>query len=119
MNYGIHLSQVNTIGLPRLTHFKFICRAQKIESTFETFNVFFIMSLIPEACIISTPEPRNEGVPKVAVVASYVDEEWYKTLTRRPTPIIQLEEKALVVAGMSLMWVPREPRAYPVYAYKG
>ncbi|MFS7921329.1 hypothetical protein Hanom_Chr03g00235521 [Helianthus anomalus] len=77
------------------------------------------MSLIPEACIISTPELRNEGVPKVAVVGSYANEEWYKTLTRRPTPIIQLEEKDLVVAGMSLMWVPREPRAYPVYAYKG
>ncbi|KAM0067609.1 hypothetical protein Hdeb2414_s0002g00063371 [Helianthus debilis subsp. tardiflorus] len=36
-----------------------------------------------------------------------------------PTLIIQLEEKALVVAGMSLMWVPREPRVAPVYAYKG
>ncbi|MFS7954544.1 hypothetical protein Hanom_Chr07g00631751 [Helianthus anomalus] len=59
------------------------------------------------------------GVPKVVLAGSYADREWYKTLTKMPTPIIQLEEKALVAAGMSLMWVPREPRAAPVYAYKG
>ncbi|KAJ0743163.1 hypothetical protein HanPI659440_Chr10g0372671 [Helianthus annuus] len=62
---------------------------------------------------------ESEGVPKVVVAASYADKEWYKTVTRRPTPIIQLEEKALVAAGMSLMWVPREPTAFPVYACKG
>ncbi|KAM0043336.1 hypothetical protein Hdeb2414_s0010g00340071 [Helianthus debilis subsp. tardiflorus] len=61
---------------------------------------------------------ENEGEPKVAVVSSYADEEWYKTLTRRPTLIIQLEQKALVAAGMSLLLVPREPRAFPVYAYE-
>ncbi|MFS7998325.1 hypothetical protein Hanom_Chr12g01152411 [Helianthus anomalus] len=62
---------------------------------------------------------ESEGVPKVAVSVSFADQEWYKTLTRRPTLIIQLEEKALVAAGMSLLWVPREPRAFLVYAYKG
>ncbi|MFS7998323.1 hypothetical protein Hanom_Chr12g01152381 [Helianthus anomalus] len=62
---------------------------------------------------------ESEGVPKVTVSVSFADQEWYKTLTRRPTLIIQLEEKALVAAGMSLLWVPREPRAFPVYAYKG
>ncbi|KAJ0713897.1 hypothetical protein HanPI659440_Chr13g0483531 [Helianthus annuus] len=62
---------------------------------------------------------KSDGVPKMAVSISFTDEEWYKTLTRRPTPIIQLEEKALVAADMSLLWVPRDPRAYPVYAYKG
>ncbi|MFS7928475.1 hypothetical protein Hanom_Chr04g00321181 [Helianthus anomalus] len=35
-----------------------------------------------------------------------------------PTPIIQLEEKALVAAWMNILWVPRDPRASPLYAYK-
>ncbi|MFS7948126.1 hypothetical protein Hanom_Chr06g00556301 [Helianthus anomalus] len=47
---------------------------------------------------------ESEGVPKVAVSVSFTDQEWYKTLTWRPTPIIQLEEKALIAAeGYSLM----------------
>ncbi|MFS8018565.1 hypothetical protein Hanom_Chr15g01393501 [Helianthus anomalus] len=62
---------------------------------------------------------ESEGVPRVAVSIAFGDEEWYKTLVRRPTPIIQLDEKALVAAGMSLLWVPRDPKAYPVYAHKG
>ncbi|KAJ0770624.1 hypothetical protein HanPI659440_Chr07g0259811 [Helianthus annuus] len=57
---------------------------------------------------------EREWVPKVVLVGSYADREWYKTLTKLPTPIIQLEEKALVAAGMSLLWVPRDPRAAPV-----
>ncbi|MFS7963130.1 hypothetical protein Hanom_Chr08g00734521 [Helianthus anomalus] len=39
--YGIHLSQVNAIGFPRVTQFEFIYRAQKREPTFEMFNVFY------------------------------------------------------------------------------
>ncbi|MFS7928369.1 hypothetical protein Hanom_Chr04g00319961 [Helianthus anomalus] len=89
-SYGIHISQVNALGLPRVFHFMFICRAQK-----------------------------SEGVLWVAVSIAFTDELWYKTLTWRPTPIIQLDEKALVAAGMSLLWVPRDSRAYPVYTHKG
>ncbi|KAL9993301.1 hypothetical protein Hdeb2414_s1047g00976391 [Helianthus debilis subsp. tardiflorus] len=59
---------------------------------------------------------ESEGVPRVI---AFTDEDWYKTLSRRTTPMIQLEEKALVAAGMSMLWVPRDPRAYPVYAQKG
>ncbi|KAF5773757.1 hypothetical protein HanRHA438_Chr13g0602941 [Helianthus annuus] len=153
--YGMHISQVNALGLPRVTHFEFICRAHKIEPTFKMFNVFYYVTytggfysfnsrtagVLP--CSQDPPksfhdwkqkffyiwrgiipidmhyQSESEGVPKVAVSISFPDEEWYKTLTRRPTPIIQLEEKALVAADMSLLWVPRDPRAYPVYAYKG
>ncbi|KAF5803772.1 hypothetical protein HanRHA438_Chr06g0284461 [Helianthus annuus] len=25
-NYGLHISQINTLGLPQITHFEFICR---------------------------------------------------------------------------------------------
>ncbi|KAJ0778339.1 hypothetical protein HanLR1_Chr02g0070601 [Helianthus annuus] len=39
--YGLHISQVNAIGLPRITHFEYVCRAYRIEPTFEMFNVFY------------------------------------------------------------------------------
>ncbi|MFS8017429.1 hypothetical protein Hanom_Chr15g01380281 [Helianthus anomalus] len=62
---------------------------------------------------------ESEGVPRVAVSIAFVDEDWYKTLSRRTTLMIQLEERALVAASMSLLWVPHDPRAYPVYTHKG
>ncbi|KAJ0590595.1 hypothetical protein HanIR_Chr04g0199261 [Helianthus annuus] len=43
-NYGLHISQINALGLPRITHFEFICRANRIEPTFEMFNVFYYVS---------------------------------------------------------------------------
>ncbi|KAJ0591910.1 hypothetical protein HanHA300_Chr03g0078771 [Helianthus annuus] len=43
-NYGLHISQINALGLPRITHFEFICRANRIELTFEMFNVFYFVS---------------------------------------------------------------------------
>ncbi|KAF5795908.1 hypothetical protein HanXRQr2_Chr08g0345191 [Helianthus annuus] len=43
-NYGLHISQINALGLPRVTHFEFICRAGRIEPTFEMFNVFYTVT---------------------------------------------------------------------------
>ncbi|KAJ0502488.1 hypothetical protein HanRHA438_Chr11g0516361 [Helianthus annuus] len=59
----------------------------------------------------------NEGIPKLSVVP-YLEEQWYKTLSGRPTPMLQLDEMALVTAGMSTLWVPTNPRGAPVYKYK-
>ncbi|KAF5789816.1 hypothetical protein HanXRQr2_Chr09g0375671 [Helianthus annuus] len=42
--YGLHISQINALGLPWITHFDFICRAQRIEPTFEKFNVFYFVT---------------------------------------------------------------------------
>ncbi|MFS7936328.1 hypothetical protein Hanom_Chr05g00414291 [Helianthus anomalus] len=42
-NYGLHISQINALGLPRITHFEFICRANRVEPTFEKFNVFYFV----------------------------------------------------------------------------
>ncbi|KAF5804758.1 hypothetical protein HanRHA438_Chr05g0210651 [Helianthus annuus] len=42
--YGIHLLHVNALGLPQVTHFEFIYRAQKIEPTFEMFNFFYYVT---------------------------------------------------------------------------
>ncbi|KAJ0750088.1 hypothetical protein HanLR1_Chr05g0177881 [Helianthus annuus] len=60
----------------------------------------------------------EEKVPKELVV-SFVDDQWYKTLTVLPTPILQLDEAAMVVAGMSMLWAPKNPRHAPSYGYKG
>ncbi|KAF5802640.1 hypothetical protein HanRHA438_Chr06g0271001 [Helianthus annuus] len=62
---------------------------------------------------------ESEGVPRVNVSISFADQDWYTTLTRKATPMIQLEERALVAAGMSMLWVPQNRRAYPVYGHKG
>ncbi|KAJ0931600.1 hypothetical protein HanPSC8_Chr04g0163661 [Helianthus annuus] len=43
-NYGLHISQVNALGLPRVTHFEFIYRASRIEPTFEMFNLFYTVT---------------------------------------------------------------------------
>ncbi|KAJ0789429.1 hypothetical protein HanPI659440_Chr05g0203461 [Helianthus annuus] len=45
-NYGLHNSQINALGLPRITQFEFICRANCIEPTFEKLNVFYFVSYI-------------------------------------------------------------------------
>ncbi|KAJ0435245.1 hypothetical protein HanIR_Chr17g0891201 [Helianthus annuus] len=153
--YGLHISQINTLGLPQITHFEFICRAQRIEPTFEKFNVFYFVTytggfysfnsrttgVLP--CSRDPPKSlhdwkqkffyirrgvipidmhyrsESEGVPRVAVSIAFADEDWYKTLSRRATLMIQLEERAPVAAGMSMLWVPRDPRAYLDYAHKG
>ncbi|KAJ0668957.1 hypothetical protein HanPI659440_Chr17g0695561 [Helianthus annuus] len=62
---------------------------------------------------------ESDGVPRVAVSIAFADEDWYKTLSRRATLMIQLEERAPVAAGMSMLWVPRDPRAYLDYTHKG
>ncbi|KAJ0706059.1 hypothetical protein HanPSC8_Chr09g0355121 [Helianthus annuus] len=43
-NYGLHISQINALGLPRLTHFEFICWANRVEPTFEKFNFFYFVT---------------------------------------------------------------------------
>ncbi|KAF5807148.1 hypothetical protein HanXRQr2_Chr05g0230301 [Helianthus annuus] len=151
--YGLHISQINTLGLPRVTHFEFICRAQRLIPLVDMFNVFYYVShtggfysfnsrtanvlpynkdspkslhdckhkffyirrgIIP---IDMHYHSNSEGVPKLQV-CSHADQQWYKTLTRTPTAMLQLDEKALVATGMSLLWLPKNPRAAPIYAYK-
>ncbi|KAJ0792536.1 hypothetical protein HanOQP8_Chr01g0019101 [Helianthus annuus] len=152
-NYGLHISQINALGLPRVTHFEFICRANRVEPTFEMFNVFYSVSytggfysfnsrtsgVIP--CSSNPPKilhdwkqkffyirrgvipvdmhyrAEGEGVPKVNVSINFVEQDWYKTLIRKATPISQLEERALVGADMSMLWIPKNPRGISIYGY--
>ncbi|KAJ0447969.1 hypothetical protein HanRHA438_Chr17g0818761 [Helianthus annuus] len=153
--YGLHISQINTLGLPQLTHFEFICRANRIEPTFEKFNVFYFVTYTGgfysfnsrtggvKPCSWDPPKSlhdwkqkffyirrgvipidmhyrsESEGVPRVNVSIFYTEQDWYTTLTRKFTPIVQLEERALVAVGTSMLWAPQNPRGFPVYRYKG
>ncbi|KAJ0752165.1 hypothetical protein HanPI659440_Chr09g0321221 [Helianthus annuus] len=132
IKYGIHISQVNALGLPRVTHFE-------VGANVEMFNAFYYVTYIGgfysfnsrTAGVLpySRDPPKSfhdwkqkffyirrsvipidmhyraesEWVPKVVVAGLYANREWYKTLTNMATLIIQLEEKALVATGMSLI----------------
>ncbi|KAJ0489245.1 hypothetical protein HanHA300_Chr12g0441841 [Helianthus annuus] len=153
-NYGLHISQINAIGLPRITHFEFVCRSCRIEPTFEMFNVFYSVTYntgfysfnarTGVSTVCSVPLKRlhdwkqkffyirrgvipmdmhyrlvSEGIPKVDVLADYAAQDWYKKITHKATAISQLDEMALVGAGMSLLWIPKNPLGVPVYNYQG
>ncbi|MFS7954407.1 hypothetical protein Hanom_Chr07g00629891 [Helianthus anomalus] len=42
--YGLHISQINAMGLPRVTHFEFICRAQRLIPSVDMLHVFYYFS---------------------------------------------------------------------------
>ncbi|KAM0021790.1 hypothetical protein Hdeb2414_s0024g00654831 [Helianthus debilis subsp. tardiflorus] len=154
-NYGLDISQINTIGLPCVTYFECVCRANRVDPSFEMFNVFYTVTytsgfysfnsrtggVIP-CC--STPlkslhdwkqkffyicrgvipvdmhyRSVSEGIPKTDMLVDFAKQEWYKKVTHKATAISQLEEMALVGAGMSLLWFPKNPLGVPVYGYQG
>ncbi|KAJ0940136.1 hypothetical protein HanRHA438_Chr02g0079991 [Helianthus annuus] len=153
-NYGLHNSQINAIGLPRITHFEFVCKAHRLEPTFEMFNVFYSVTYangfysfnartgVSPVCSVPLKSLHDwkqkffyirrgviptdmhyrsvsEGIPKVDVLAGYPAQDWYKKITHKATAIAQLEEMALIGAGMSLLWAPKNPLGVPVYGYQG
>ncbi|KAF5774290.1 hypothetical protein HanRHA438_Chr13g0609241 [Helianthus annuus] len=61
---------------------------------------------------------ESEWVPRVNVSIDFAEQEWYKVLTRKVTSITQLEERALVAAGMSMLWAPQNRWGVPVYGYQ-
>ncbi|KAJ0615957.1 hypothetical protein HanRHA438_Chr02g0084141 [Helianthus annuus] len=75
----------------------------------------FAVGLFPLICY----RDESEGVPRVNVSADFTEQEWYKVLTRKVASIAQLEERALVAVGMSMLWAPQNPRGFPVYGYQG
>ncbi|KAJ0845530.1 hypothetical protein HanRHA438_Chr15g0714741 [Helianthus annuus] len=153
-NYGLHLSQINAIGLPRITHIEFGCMANRVEPTFAMFNVFYTVTYtsgfysfnsrtgVAPVCFVPLKSLHDwkqkffyirrgiipmdmhyrsvdEGIPKIDVLSGFSEQSWYKKITQKATAISQLEEMALVGAGMSLLWVPNNPLGVPVYGYNG
>ncbi|MFS7907149.1 hypothetical protein Hanom_Chr01g00067871 [Helianthus anomalus] len=153
--YGLHISQISALGLPRVTHFEFICRANRVDPTFDKFNVFYFVSYTGgfysfnsctsdvKPCSSHPPKSlhdwkqkffyirrrvipmdmhyraESEWAPCVNISLDFTEQEWYKVLTRKVSPIIQLEERALVAAGMSMLWASPNPRGFPIYGYQG
>ncbi|MFS8034490.1 hypothetical protein Hanom_Chr17g01581731 [Helianthus anomalus] len=153
--YGLHISQINALGLPRLTHFEFICWASHVDPTFEKFNTFYFVTYTSgfysfnsrtggvEPCSRDPPNSlhdwkqkffyirrdvipidmhyrlESEGILRVNVSIDFTEQEWYNVLTRKVTSIIQLEDWALVAAGMSMLWASQNPRGFLVYGYRG
>ncbi|MFS8026731.1 hypothetical protein Hanom_Chr16g01490151 [Helianthus anomalus] len=64
-------------------------------------------------------QAESEGILKIDVSINFAEQEWYKTLTRKATSISQVEERELEGAGMSMLWVPKDPRGVLVYGYQG
>ncbi|MFS7987463.1 hypothetical protein Hanom_Chr11g01022981 [Helianthus anomalus] len=62
---------------------------------------------------------EGEGIPRIDVTVDFATQEWYKKVTHKATSISQLEERALVGAGMSMLWVPKNPLGVPIYGYQG
>ncbi|KAJ0879816.1 hypothetical protein HanRHA438_Chr10g0455891 [Helianthus annuus] len=153
-NYGLHISQINAIGHPRITHFEFVCMANRVEPTFAMFNVFYSVTYtngfysfnartgVAPVCSVPLKSLHDwkqkffyirrgvipmdmhyrsvdEGIPKIDVLPDFSEESWYKKITHKATAISQLEEMALVGAGMSLLWVPKNPLGVPAYCYNG
>ncbi|KAJ0571506.1 hypothetical protein HanHA300_Chr05g0190961 [Helianthus annuus] len=122
--YGLHISQINAIGLPRITHFEFVCRSYRVEPTFDMFNVFYSVSYTSgfysfQAKTGVAPVHVSQGIPKVGVIPDFAAQDWYRKITAKATAISQLDEMALVGAGMSLLWVPKHPLGQPAYSHKG
>ena len=61
----------------------------------------------------------SQGIPKVDVMQDFAAQDWYRKITSKSTAISQLDEMALVGAGMSLLWVPKHPLGQPVYSHQG
>ncbi|KAM0049424.1 hypothetical protein Hdeb2414_s0008g00285761 [Helianthus debilis subsp. tardiflorus] len=153
--YSLHISQISALGLPRITHFEFICQDNRVEPSFEKFNVFYFVTYTGGLYSFSSRttgvdpcsrdplkslhdwkqkfyyirrgvipidmhyRAESERVPRVNVSVDFTEQEWYKVLTRKVTPIIQLEERALVAAGMSMLWATQNPQGFPIYGYQG
>ncbi|KAJ0491851.1 hypothetical protein HanIR_Chr12g0568361 [Helianthus annuus] len=152
--YGLHISQINAIGLPRITHFEFVCRSYRVEPTFQMFNTFYSVTYssgfysfqartgvvpvcsapikgihdwkqkffyIRRGVIPSEMTYRqvDQGIPRVEPLENFAAQEWYGRITAKATAISQLDEMALVGAGMSMLWVPKHPLGQPVYSHKG
>ncbi|KAJ0746190.1 hypothetical protein HanOQP8_Chr05g0174661 [Helianthus annuus] len=92
------------------------CSKDPPKSLHDGKHKFFYIchGMIPIEMHYRSPE---EGIPKLPLI-SYAEEQWYKTLIKNPTQMLQLDEKALVTTSMSMMWAPSNPSVAPIYGYK-
>ncbi|MFS7998992.1 hypothetical protein Hanom_Chr12g01160671 [Helianthus anomalus] len=131
-NYGLHISQINALGLPLLHISSLFVGPTTLSPHLNCSTFFYFVSFTGgfysfnsrtggvTPCSSNPPKSlhdwkQNEGIPKVDVTVNFAKQEWYKKLTHKATSISQLKEMALVGAGMSMLWVPKNPFGVPVY----
>ncbi|KAF5754656.1 hypothetical protein HanXRQr2_Chr17g0793731 [Helianthus annuus] len=128
--YSLHISQINALGLPLLPISSLSaglivlnrCLRCSISNPPKSLHdwkqkFFYIRrGVIP---VDMHYRAGSEGIPKVSMIAGFAQQAWYKKVTEKTTSISQLDELALVGAGMSLLWVPKNPFGVHVYGYQG
>ncbi|MFS7939165.1 hypothetical protein Hanom_Chr05g00448531 [Helianthus anomalus] len=119
---NFRLPMTKFTGLPRITHFEFICRANRIEQTFEMFNVFYFGSYTGgfysfnsrtggvNPCSTNPPKSLHDWKQNFFYIHHFAEQEWYKVLAQKVTSIAQLEERSLVATEMNMLWAPQNPR---------
>ncbi|MFS7997191.1 hypothetical protein Hanom_Chr12g01138791 [Helianthus anomalus] len=108
---------MHPIGLVRVRHFEFVCRSMHIEPTVNRFQVFHQMhcsqgfySSVQRASFffinvgVIPMKMTFKGKEDVATKNTQTpfSEGWYQDL--KDVPSTELPKKALVGAGMSLLW---------------
>ncbi|KAJ0599120.1 hypothetical protein HanHA300_Chr00c0019g0682991 [Helianthus annuus] len=119
--YKFHISQLNPMGMVQIRHFEFLCRSMHIEPT---GFYSFAQRLSAKKILLSPPKSFHEWKPKffyikaggipmkmtfrgaedieVETLKTLAAEIWYQDM--KDVPSIELPERALVAAGMSLHW---------------
>ncbi|MFS7936661.1 hypothetical protein Hanom_Chr05g00418401 [Helianthus anomalus] len=139
--YGLYISQINTLGLPRLTHFEFICRANRVEPSFEKFNVFYFVTYTGgfysfssrttgvDPCSRDPPKSLHDWKQKffyilrgvIPIDMHYRDESEGVSRVNVSVDFTEqycLKRGCLVATGMSMLWAPQNPRGFPIYGYQ-
>ncbi|MFS7919858.1 hypothetical protein Hanom_Chr03g00217581 [Helianthus anomalus] len=102
---------MHPIRMVQIRHFEFLCRSMYIEPTVNRFRkpkFFFIKAgVIP---MKMTFRGKEDVVPET--IQTPLSETWYQDL--KDVLSIELPERALVAAGMSLYW-PMEREDKPIY----
>ncbi|KAM0040299.1 hypothetical protein Hdeb2414_s0012g00392151 [Helianthus debilis subsp. tardiflorus] len=126
--YKFHIYQMHPIGMVRVRYFEFVCRLMHIEPTRasakrillqppKSFHVWKPKFFFIKACVIPM-KMTFRGKEDVATETTQTpfSKAWYQDL--KDVPSIELPEKALVGAGMSLFWwMDREDK--PLYMEDG
>ncbi|KAJ0699135.1 hypothetical protein HanRHA438_Chr10g0435971 [Helianthus annuus] len=113
-NYGFHISQINALGLPRIAHFEFTCRANRVEPTFEKFNIFYFFSYTGGFYSFNS---RTSGVDPCCSYPPKSLHYWKQKIFYIRHGVIPID----ITIGpiVKVFHAPQNPRGFPIYGYHG